>query len=69
MTDRLPHGTGQRTPTLSGCSSDTDGHARRVIVGFIVFRDVQTGKKYEFIANDWLAVKYGDGQVGEAMHY
>lgn len=33
-------------------------------LSFIVFRDVQTGKKYEFIVNDWLAVEYGDGQVG-----
>lgn len=35
-------------------------------LSFIVFRDVQTGKKYEFIVNNWLAVEYGDGQVGGA---
>lgn len=32
-------------------------------LSFIVFRDVQTGKKYEFIVNNWLAVEYGDGQI------
>lgn len=35
-------------------------------LSFIVFRDVQTGKKYEFIVNNWLAVEHGDGQVGGA---
>lgn len=35
-------------------------------LSFIVFRDVQTGKKFEFIANNWLAVEHGDGQVSEA---
>ncbi|KAK8392418.1 hypothetical protein O3P69_014648 [Scylla paramamosain] len=36
-------------------------------LSFIVLRDVQTGKKYEFIANDWLAVEYGDGQIDRLL--
>ncbi|XP_047471507.1 polycystic kidney disease protein 1-like 2 [Penaeus chinensis] len=31
-------------------------------LSFIVFRDVQTGEKYEFIANQWFAVEREDGQ-------
>lgn len=32
-------------------------------LSFVVFRDVQTGDKYEFIANRWLAVEKEDEQV------
>ncbi|XP_071043251.1 location of vulva defective 1-like [Parasteatoda tepidariorum] len=30
---------------------------------YIIFRDVQTGLKYEFIINKWLAVEYDDGMI------
>ena len=29
----------------------------------IIIKDVQTGEKYEFICNQWLAVEHGDGEV------
>jgi hypothetical protein len=32
-------------------------------MNFIVFRDIQTGEKYQFICNDWFAVEKGDGLV------
>jgi hypothetical protein len=32
-------------------------------LNFIVFRDLQTGEKYQFIANQWFAVEKGDGMV------
>ncbi|XP_063601108.1 uncharacterized protein LOC134777199 [Penaeus indicus] len=36
-------------------------------LSYIVFRDVQTGKKYEFIANKWLAVESKDGQIDRLL--
>ncbi|XP_042202967.1 polycystic kidney disease protein 1-like 2 [Homarus americanus] len=32
-------------------------------LSYIVLRDVQTGDKYQFIANDWLGVEWSDGQI------
>lgn len=32
-------------------------------LNYIIVRDIQTGKKYEFICNEWLAVEIGDGMV------
>ncbi|XP_069977559.1 polycystin family receptor for egg jelly [Penaeus vannamei] len=32
-------------------------------MSYIVFRDVQTGMKYEFVANKWFAVEHDDGQI------
>ena len=29
-------------------------------------RDLQTGVKYQFANDRWLAVEYGDGEVGRA---
>ena len=29
----------------------------------IIIKDIQTGEKYEFICNQWLAVEHGDGEV------
>lgn len=34
---------------------------------YIVFRDVQTGQKYEFIANKWFAVEEGDGLIDRLL--
>ncbi|XP_071550461.1 LOW QUALITY PROTEIN: polycystin-1-like protein 2 [Panulirus ornatus] len=34
---------------------------------YIVFRDVQTGDKYEFIANQWLAVEWDDGEIDRLL--
>ena len=31
----------------------------------IIIKDVQTGEKYEFICNQWLAVEHGDGEVSK----
>ena len=32
-------------------------------LGAVIFRDVQTGKKYQFANDRWLAVEYTDGEV------
>ncbi|KAK3877407.1 hypothetical protein Pcinc_017874, partial [Petrolisthes cinctipes] len=32
-------------------------------LSYVVFRDVQTGEKFEFINNKWLAVEMDDGQI------
>ena len=29
----------------------------------MIIKDIQTGEKYEFICNEWLAVEHGDGEV------
>ena len=29
----------------------------------MIVKDIQTGEKYEFICNKWLAVEFGDGEV------
>ncbi|KAG1655025.1 Polycystic kidney disease protein 1-like 2 [Nymphon striatum] len=34
---------------------------------FIVVRDVQTGKKYEFIAHKWFGVEYDDGAIDRML--
>lgn len=34
---------------------------------YIVFRDVQTGLKYEFLVNQWFAVEHGDGLVSDFL--
>ena len=33
-------------------------------LGAVIFRDVQTGSKYQFANDRWLAVEYSDGEVG-----
>ena len=32
-------------------------------LGVVIVRDVQTGEKFQFINNQWLAVEKDDGQV------
>ena len=34
-------------------------------LGAVIFRDVQTGCKYQFANDRWLAVEYSDGEVGQ----
>ena len=29
----------------------------------MIVKDIQTGEKFEFICNKWLAVEFGDGEV------
>ncbi|XP_064099124.1 location of vulva defective 1-like [Macrobrachium nipponense] len=36
-------------------------------LSYIVFRDVQTGEKYEFIANQWFAVEREDGKIDRLL--
>ncbi|ROT68248.1 putative pkd1l2 [Penaeus vannamei] len=36
-------------------------------LSYIVFRDVQTGEKYAFIANQWFAVECEDGQIDRTL--
>ncbi|KAK7075315.1 hypothetical protein SK128_002079 [Halocaridina rubra] len=36
-------------------------------LSYIVFRDVQSGEKFEFIANQWLGVEYDDGQIDRLL--
>ncbi|XP_066985426.1 LOW QUALITY PROTEIN: polycystin-1-like protein 2 [Macrobrachium rosenbergii] len=36
-------------------------------LSYIVFRDVQTGEKYEFIANQWFAVERDDGKIDRLL--
>ena len=33
----------------------------------IIIKDIQTGEKYDFVCNQWLAVEHGDGQVSLAV--
>lgn len=40
------------------------GAAASWLLNFIVIRDVQTGDKFQFIANKWFAVEKDDGKVG-----
>ena len=35
-------------------------------LGAVIVRDLQTGEKYQFANDRWLAVEYGDGEVGGA---
>ena len=34
----------------------------------LIIKDIQTGEKYEFICNKWLAVEFGDGEVRECLN-
>ena len=36
-------------------------------LGAVIFRDVQTGKKYQFANDRWLAVEYKDGEVDRTI--
>ncbi|CAG0918125.1 unnamed protein product [Notodromas monacha] len=36
-------------------------------LNFIVIRDLQTGEKYQFIANEWFAVEKGDGLIDRLL--
>ncbi|XP_068242609.1 polycystin-1-like protein 2 [Palaemon carinicauda] len=36
-------------------------------LSYIVFRDIQTGERYEFIANEWLAVESEDGRIDRLL--
>ena len=38
-------------------------------LGAIIIRDLQTGEKYQFANDRWLAVEYGDGEVGYIYKY
>lgn len=44
-----------------------EGKFRSWFLSFIVVRDVQTGEKYEFICNKWLAVEKDDGSVDRLL--
>lgn len=37
-------------------------------LGAVIFRDVQTGSKYQFANDRWLAVEYSDGEVGQGLY-
>ncbi|XP_022236079.1 polycystic kidney disease protein 1-like 2 [Limulus polyphemus] len=43
------------------------GKFRSWFLSFIVIRDVQTGQKYEFIANKWFAVEKDDGAIDRLL--
>ena len=45
------------------------GGAASWYLNFMVVRDVQTGEKFQFIANQWFAVEEGDGQVGATAEF
>ena len=36
-------------------------------LGAVIFRDVQTGQKYQFANDRWLAVEYSDGEVDRTI--
>ncbi|XP_068233382.1 polycystin-1-like [Palaemon carinicauda] len=36
-------------------------------LSYVVFRDVQSGDKYEFICHQWLAVEHDDGQIDRLL--
>ncbi|KAF0300768.1 Polycystic kidney disease protein 1-like 2 [Amphibalanus amphitrite] len=43
------------------------GGAASWYLNFMVVRDVQTGEKWQFIANKWFAVEEGDGQIDRLL--
>src|SRR5258708_4976570 len=43
------------------------GKYRSWFLSFISVRDIQTGEKFEFICNKWLAVERGDGNVDRLL--
>jgi hypothetical protein len=44
-----------------------EGKFRSWFLSFIIVKDVQTGEKYEFICNKWLAVEKDDGSVDRLL--
>ena len=60
----LPHERqGHLTPILWQYASGIGVYASWFL-GAVIFRDVQTGSKYQFANDRWLAVEYSDGEVG-----